>query len=70
MTSIYTKLGCSLDVRKYCKTSNISCTVLGNKIVDNSDAVGASLLQHLHSQLYTWFQWIERRQLQEYTRNI
>ena len=29
------------------------------------------LLQlHLHSQLHTWLQWIERRQLQDETRNI
>ena len=26
----------------YRKTSNISCTLVGNKIVDNSDVVGAS----------------------------
>ena len=26
----------------YCKTSNISRTLVGNKIVDHSDAVGAS----------------------------
>ena len=59
---------------QYRKTSNISRTLLGNKIVDNSDAVGAFLsapLQlHLHSQLNTWLQWVERRQLREDTRNI
>ena len=27
---------------KYCETSNIRCTLVGNKIVDHSDAVGAS----------------------------
>ena len=27
---------------KYCKTSNIRCTLVGNKIVDHSDVVGAS----------------------------
>ena len=27
---------------KYCKTSNISHTLVGNKIVDHSDVVGAS----------------------------
>ena len=26
----------------YCKTSNISCTLVGNKIADHSDVVGAS----------------------------
>ena len=31
----------------------------------------SALLQlHFHSQLNTWLQWIERRQLQEDTRNI
>ena len=31
----------------------------------------SALLQlHLHSQLNTWLQWIEQRQLQEDTRNI
>ena len=25
----------------YCQTSNISCTLVGNKIVDHSDVVGA-----------------------------
>ena len=59
---------------KYRKTSNISHTLAGNKIVDNSDVVGASfsaLLQlHLHSQLNIRLQWIERRLLQEDTRII
>ena len=27
---------------QYCKTSNISHTLVGNKIVDHSDVVGAS----------------------------
>ena len=31
----------SSQVGKYCKTSNISRTLVGNKIVDNSDVVGA-----------------------------
>ena len=29
-------------IHTYCQTSNISCTLIGNKIVDNSDVVGAS----------------------------
>ena len=29
-------------IGKYCKTSNIRCTLVGNKIVDHSDVVGAS----------------------------
>ena len=39
----------------YCQTSNIRCTLVGNKIVDHSDVAGAALLQlHLHSWLNTW----------------
>ena len=30
------------DQKHYCKTSNISRILVGNKIVDNSDVVGAS----------------------------
>ena len=55
----------------YRKTSNISRTLVDNEIVDNSDVVGSALLQlHLPSQLNTWLQWMERRQLQDDTRNI
>ena len=43
---------------KYRQTSNIRGTLLGNKIVDHPDVVGASLLQlHLHTWLNTWLQW-------------
>ena len=27
---------------RYCQTPNIRCTIVGNKIVDHSDVVGAS----------------------------
>ena len=58
----------------YRKTSYISRTLVGSKIVDNSDVVGASLsalLQlHLHFRLNTWLQWIEQRQLQDDIKNI
>ena len=58
----------------YRQVSNISRTLVGNKIVDHSDVVGASpaaLLQlHLHSPLNIWFQYIAQRQLQVKTRNI
>ena len=58
----------------YRKTSYISRTLVGNKLVDNSDVVGhrlSALLQlHLHSQHTTWLQWIERRQLYEDTIKI
>ena len=33
---------CTLIDKKYRKTSNISHTLVGNKIVDDSDVVGAS----------------------------
>ena len=60
------------------KVSNIRCTLVGNKIVDHSDVVGAApkqrlsaLLQlHLHSQLNTWLQLIGQRQQQGETSNI
>ena len=51
---------------KYSKTSNISHTFVGNKLVDHS----ALLQLHLHSRLNTWLQWIEQRRLQDETRNI
>ena len=31
-----------INKKKYCKTSNIRCTLIGNKIVNHSDVVGAS----------------------------
>ena len=59
----------------YHQTSNISRTLVGNKIVDHSDVVGASspvalLLLHLHPRLNAWLQWIGQRQLQDDARNI
>ena len=33
---------CWYLLTKYCKISNIRCTLVGNKIVDHSDVVGAS----------------------------
>ena len=60
------------NANKYRKTSNISRTFVGNKIVDHSDVVGASLaalLQlHLHSRLNIWLQGIRQRQPQGSTR--
>ena len=32
----------ALEKRNYCQVSNISRTLVGNKIVDHSDVVGAS----------------------------
>ena len=58
----------------YRLVSNIRRTLVSNKIVDQSDVVGASLLAllqiHLHSRLNTWLDWIGHRQLQDATRNI
>ena len=69
---------CHIDLHPYHayrKTTYISRTLVGNKIVDNSDVVGASPVGAVpttssHSQLNTWLQWIERRQLQEDIRKI
>ena len=64
----------SRHLLNYRETSNISRTLVGNKIVDNSDVVGASPVgaAPTTSSFSTEhrFQWIERRQLQEDTRNI
>ena len=52
----------------YNQTSNVSHTLVGNKIVDHTDVVGglkhglSGLLQlHLHSRLNAWLQWIGQR---------
>ena len=53
----------------YPQTSNIRCTLVGNKIVDDLDVFGTSPVQrHLHSRLNTWLQWIGQRKLQDETR--
>ena len=58
-------------LQNYHKTSNISRTVVSNKIVDNSDVAGASPVGAAPTtSSFTWLQWIERRQLQEDTRDI
>ena len=56
------------------QTSNISCTLVGNKIVDHSDIFGAALVGelqvHLYSWLNTWLEWIRQRQLQDEARKF
>ena len=61
-----------LNKGRYRQVSNISRTLIGNNIVDNSDVVGAApMLQlHLHYRLNTWLQWIGHKQLQDETRII
>ena len=61
----------------YRKASNISRTLVGNKVVDYSDTQmwleqrGQALLQlGLHSRLNTRLQCIGQAQLQDETRNI
>ena len=60
----------------YRQTSNISCTLVGNKIVDHLDVVGASpagtapttssfLTKHLASM-----DWAEKQQLLDELRNL
>ena len=54
----------------YCQTSNISPTLVDNKIVDHSDVVGAAPVKlHCHSRLHTWFQCIGLRKLKDEARN-
>ena len=59
---------------KYRQTSNLSCTLVGNKIVDHSDVVGAPPIgaapTSSHYRLNTWLRWIEHRHLQDETRSI
>ena len=59
---------------QYSQISNISRTLVDNKIVDDSDALEhrlSALLQlHLHSRLNTWLQWIGQIPLQDDARNI
>ena len=58
----------------YCQTSNISCTLVGNKIVDHSDVVGAApggaASTTSSFSINTWLQWIQQKQLQDEMRNI
>ena len=55
----------------YIKTSNISRTFLGNKIVDHSDVVGVAPVGAAPTtSVYTWLQWTGQRQLQDETKNI
>ena len=56
----------------YHQTSSRRRTLIGNKIVEHSDVVGASpMLQlHLYSRLNTWLQWIGQRQVQDETENM
>ena len=58
----------------YRQTFNINRILVGNKIVDHSDVVGALPVRAApttsHARLNTWIQWIGQRQLQDETRNI
>ena len=47
---------------------NIRRILMGNKIVDHSDVVGASPELHVHSRLDIWLQGIRQRQTQDSTR--
>ena len=54
--------------KDYRQTTNISHTLVGNKLVAHSGERLAVLLQlHLHSRLNTWLQWTDQRQLQDVT---
>ena len=57
-----------------CWTSNIRCTLVGNKIVITQmqleQRLSALLQLHFHSRLNTWLQRIPQRQLQGEMRNI
>ena len=58
-------------IHMYCQTSNISNTLVGNKIVDHSDIVGASPVGAAPtSSSFLTEQWIGQRQLQDRMRNV
>ena len=65
---------CCAEHSMFHQTSNISCTLVGNKIVDHSDIFGAALVGelqvHLYSWLNTWLEWIRQRQLQDEARKF
>ena len=58
----------------YCQTSNINCTLVGNKSFAHLDVVGASPVGAAPATssflLNTWQQLFEQRQLQDEMRNI
>ena len=56
----------------YHQTSNIRCTLVGDKIVNHSGVVGASPVgtAPTTSSFSTCLQWIRQRQLQDETKNI
>ena len=60
------------DIKIYCQTSNIRCTLVGNIIVDHSDVVGALPVDAapITSSFSTWLEWIGQRQLQDEMRII
>ena len=70
------KLACLIPLSciNYRQASDIRRILVGNKIVDHSDVVGASLVgaaPTTYSILtYTWLQLIAQRQLQNETKNI
>ena len=57
----------------YHETSNISRTLVGNKIADHSDVFGAAPVGTIPTTssflFHTWLQWIGQRQLQDELRN-
>ena len=64
----------SMLIAEYRQVSNIRRTLVGNKIADHSDVVGASPVGAAPTtssfSTNTWLHWIGQRQLQDNTRNI
>ena len=63
-----------MGMLRYRQTSNISITLVGDKIVDLSDVVEESRVSSApaisSSQINTRNQWIGQRKVQDETRNI
>ena len=54
----------------YFQTSNISRSLVGNKLVDDLDVVGSALQLYLHSGFNTWLRWIGQLQLEDENESI
>ena len=51
------------NLNRYCQTSNIRCTLIGNKTVDNSDVVGELQLHLQHLASMDWAKTTANRDL-------
>ena len=75
---LYHMISCKFPLNemhfKLCQTSNISYTLVGNKLlitqIKLEHCLSVLIQLHLHSGLNAWLLWIGQRQLQDEMRNI